>query len=31
MVIVITGLFMSQMDGDKKNIAEALGLTGKTA
>jgi hypothetical protein len=31
MVIVITGLFMSQMDGRKKIIDEALVLTGKTA
>ena len=31
MVIVITGLFMSQMDGRKKSIDEALALTGKTA
>jgi drug/metabolite transporter (DMT)-like permease len=31
MVIVITGLFMSQMNGRKKTIDEALVLTGKTA
>ncbi len=31
MVIVIAGLFMSQMDGRNKRIDEALGLTGKTA
>jgi drug/metabolite transporter (DMT)-like permease len=31
MVIVIAGLFMSQMDGRNKRIGEALGLTGKTA
>jgi drug/metabolite transporter (DMT)-like permease len=31
MVIVIAGLFMSQMDGRKKSIDEALVLTGKTA
>jgi drug/metabolite transporter (DMT)-like permease len=31
MVIVIAGLFLSQMDGSGKNIAEALGFTGKTA
>lgn len=31
MVIVIAGLFMSQMNGRNKNIDEALALTGKTA
>ncbi len=31
MVIVIAGLFMSQMNGRKKSIDEALVLTGKTA
>jgi drug/metabolite transporter (DMT)-like permease len=31
MVIVIAGLFMSQMNGTNKNIDEALTLTGKTA
>ena len=31
MVIVIAGLFMSQMNGRKKIIDEALTLTGKTA
>jgi drug/metabolite transporter (DMT)-like permease len=31
MAIVIAGLFMSQMDGRKKSIDEALLLTGKTA
>jgi drug/metabolite transporter (DMT)-like permease len=31
MTIVIAGLFMSQMNGAKKNIEEALGYTGKTA
>jgi drug/metabolite transporter (DMT)-like permease len=31
MVIVIVGLLLSQLDGNKKNIAEALTLTGKTA
>ena len=31
MVIVIAGLFMSQINGRKKNIDEALALTGKTA
>jgi len=31
MAIVITGLFMSQMNGRKKSIDEALILTGKTA
>lgn len=31
MVIVITGLFMSQMNGGKKRIDEAFILTGKTA
>jgi len=31
MVIVIAGLFMSQMNGRKKTIDEALVLTGKTA
>ncbi len=31
MIIVIAGLFMSQMDGRKKSIDEALILTGKTA
>ena len=31
MVIVIAGLFMSQMDGRKKIIDDALVLTGKTA
>jgi drug/metabolite transporter (DMT)-like permease len=31
MVIVIAGLFMSQMNGRKKIIDEALALTGKTA
>lgn len=31
MVIVISGLLMSQMDGRKKSIDEALILTGKTA
>ena len=31
MAIVIAGLFMSQMNGAKKNINEALALTGKTA
>jgi drug/metabolite transporter (DMT)-like permease len=31
MVIVITGLFMSQINGKRKNIDDALALTGKTA
>lgn len=31
MAIVITGLFLSQMNGRKKSIDEALVLTGKTA
>lgn len=31
MVIVITGLFMSQMNGNRKSIDEALAYTGKTA
>lgn len=31
MAIVITGLFLSQMDGRRKNTDEALILTGKTA
>lgn len=31
MAIVIAGLFMSQMNGSKKSIEEALTLTGKTA
>jgi drug/metabolite transporter (DMT)-like permease len=31
MVIVITGLFMSQLDGRKNSFDEALILTGKTA
>jgi len=31
MVIVITGLFLSQMNGRKKIIDEAMALTGKTA
>ena len=31
MAIVIAGLFMSQMNGTKKSIKEALALTGKTA
>jgi len=31
MTIVIAGLFMSQMNGRKKSIDEALALTGKTA
>jgi drug/metabolite transporter (DMT)-like permease len=31
MVIVITGLFMSQMNNRKKSFDEALALTGKTA
>jgi drug/metabolite transporter (DMT)-like permease len=31
MVIVIAGLFMSQMNGMNKSIDEALTLTGKTA
>jgi drug/metabolite transporter (DMT)-like permease len=31
MVIVVTGLFLSQMSGDKKSIDDALVLTGKTA
>jgi drug/metabolite transporter (DMT)-like permease len=31
MVIVITGLFLSQMNGNDKSIDEALVLTGKTA
>lgn len=31
MVIVIAGLFMSQMNGRNKNIGEALAFTGKTA
>ena len=31
MVIVIAGLFMSQMNGSRKSIDEALTLTGKTA
>ncbi len=30
-LIVIAGLFMSQMDGHRKNIDDALTLTGKTA
>lgn len=31
MAIIIAGLFMSQMNGGKKSIGEALTLTGKTA
>jgi drug/metabolite transporter (DMT)-like permease len=31
MAIVITGLFLSQMNGRKKSIDDALALTGKTA
>jgi drug/metabolite transporter (DMT)-like permease len=31
MIIVIAGLFMSQINGTKRNIDEALALTGKTA
>jgi drug/metabolite transporter (DMT)-like permease len=31
MAIVIAGLFMSQINGRKKIIDEALALTGKTA
>jgi hypothetical protein len=31
MLIVIAGLSMSQMNGRKKSIDEALALTGKTA
>ena len=31
MMIVIAGLFMSQINGSSKNIDEALALTGKTA
>jgi drug/metabolite transporter (DMT)-like permease len=31
MVIVIAGLFMSQMNGKRKSIDDALALTGKTA
>jgi hypothetical protein len=31
MVIVIAGLFMSQMNGTNNSIDEALTLTGKTA
>jgi drug/metabolite transporter (DMT)-like permease len=31
MGIVITGLFMSQMNGSHKSFDEALALTGKTA
>jgi drug/metabolite transporter (DMT)-like permease len=31
MAVVIAGLFMSQMNGRKKSIDEALILTGKTA
>lgn len=31
MIIVIAGLLLSQMDGNKKNLAQALSLTGKTA
>jgi hypothetical protein len=31
MAIVIAGLFMSQINGLKKSIGEALTLTGKTA
>jgi drug/metabolite transporter (DMT)-like permease len=31
MAVVITGLFMSQMNGKKRSIDEALTLTGKTA
>ena len=31
MVIVIAGLFMSQINGKRKNIDDALALTGKTA
>ncbi len=31
MAIVIAGLFMSQMNGHRRNIDEALALTGKTA
>jgi drug/metabolite transporter (DMT)-like permease len=30
-IIVITGLFLSQIHGNKKNIDDALVLTGKTA
>jgi drug/metabolite transporter (DMT)-like permease len=31
MAIVIAGLFMAQINGQNKNIDEALALTGKTA
>jgi drug/metabolite transporter (DMT)-like permease len=31
MTVVITGLFMSQMNGSSKSIREAMALTGKTA
>jgi drug/metabolite transporter (DMT)-like permease len=31
MVIVVTGIFMSQINGMKKDVDEALALTGKTA
>jgi drug/metabolite transporter (DMT)-like permease len=31
MIIVIAGLFMSQMNGRRKNLDDALALTGKTA
>jgi drug/metabolite transporter (DMT)-like permease len=31
MAIVIAGLIMSQMNGTKKNLEEALAFTGKTA
>ena len=31
MIIVIAGLFMSQMNGRNKSINDALALTGKTA
>ncbi|MGD0343147.1 MAG: DMT family transporter, partial [Bacteroidales bacterium] len=30
-IVVITGLFLSQIHGNKKNIDDALVLTGKTA
>jgi hypothetical protein len=31
MIIVITGLFLSQSDKSRKNLDDALLLTGKTA
>jgi len=31
MIIVIAGLFMSQLNGSNKSIDDAMALTGKTA